>query len=92
MPLLGALFVSAACALQPQPLRAAPRPVMAGGALSRRAALLALPFALSASPAFAVCSCPNGFASCVCTEDDGEKQASTVTIQKKKQVKQNLCH
>ena len=84
MPLLSALFVSAACALQPQPLRAAPRPVMAGGALSRRAALLALPFALSASPAFAVCSCPNGFASCVCTEDDGEKQASTVTIQKKR--------
>ena len=76
------LVLSGAAALQP-PSRSAPLPSPIGS-VSRRAALAALPlaFAAPAQRAAAICSCPKGFDSCVCTDEKSD--ASVVTIQKKR--------
>ena len=87
MPMRRLLFLATscvlACALRPPP-RAPPLP--ARPFASRRAAL-ALPLAAAAlavpSRVAAICSCPNGLNSCVCT-DDPPDSASPVTIQKKR--------
>ena len=83
MQLLASALLATA-ALRP-PTRSAPPLMAVGGGLTRRAALLSLPLALAAaSPqrAAAICSCPTGFDSCVCTDDD--PSVSTTTIQKKR--------
>ena len=82
MALLATALLATA-ALRP-PVRSAPPMMPVNGGLTRRAALLSLPLALAASMpqgAAAICSCPTGFDSCVCTDD--APSASTTTIQKK---------
>ena len=83
MALLATALLATA-ALRP-PVRSAPPLMPVNGGLTRRAALLSLPLALAASMpqgAAAICSCPTGFDSCVCTDD--APSASTTTIQKKR--------
>jgi len=84
--LLSVYFAGAAAAAM-RPSRAPPSPMpISAGALPRRAAL-ALPLALALGMpqrADAICSCPTGFASCVCTDDPPSSKASTTTIQRKR--------